>query len=144
MIAHIEIKEKVTYKYLEKLYKKAEELTMQECLLINKKYFNYLKENFNKYSKNKIGSINDIYELGNPENLLVKNFIKDEIKIIIDDIFMDLVNLNLNEIKNLNNIYIIYDDKKIFLISSSSKYASLSRTNCAFKLDLLQKFILNN
>ena len=138
----------ISFEFIEECYGIVDGYDIAECFLIYEIFKGTFSEELKKTNKNSsIKNFDDIYSLGDPEKVLIKNFIKLKLYNCIEILLLPLLNFNfsLREKPTIPDCFIIIlEDKLLIGTTKSSVFSSSWREENSFiNIILLKRFIFN-
>ena len=140
----IVIEKKVNFALISSLHKKIESYNLDDCLLIYKLYKDDFKDALNESDIPKIKSIQDVYNLDDPNKIAIEELIKKTFEEAIENIIVPCLNIDFLSSKiEIEDCGTFVNDKKLFIVTHRTAHYSYfkNKVNNYLYLDLLNRFL---
>lgn len=140
----IVIEKKVNFAFISSLYKKIESYSLDDCLLVYKLYKDDFKDLINENNIPKVKSIQDIYNLDDPNKIIIEELIKQTFENAIEKIIVPCLNVDFLSSKiEIEDCGTFVNDKKLFIVTHKTTHYSYikNKVNNYLYLDLLNRFL---
>jgi len=145
---YIVISELITFDFLLKCYNVADGFDLEKSLMIYDIFKKEFEKDIKNFENSKVESVDDIYSLGSPQKVIIRNYIRERLKFAIDTILLPCLNLNFcrTNLPTIPNCFSFVVDSKLIIGTSKENIFSNSwRTDPGFiNLNLLKRFIIEN